>query len=443
MRHKHQRPRDRAPTEAFIESLAHDGRGIAHVNGKIVFIHGALPGERIRFMYERTQNRYDEGRVQEVLEPAIERVSPQCLHFGVCGGCNLQHLQATTQILVKQKILQDTLEHVGKVSPRAGFLPPLVAKHWGYRRKARLGVKYVIAKNKLLIGFRERKSSFITDVQQCEILHPKVGQHLNVLNATITDLSIRNQIPQIEMAMGDDTCVLVIRTLAPLNNQDRDKLHGLAKDHELNLYIQTGGPGQLEPLNTTIDLEYTLPDLNLRFKFQPLDFTQINLDLNRLLVNRILDLLHPQPHERILDLFCGIGNFTLPLATRANKVLGIEADIGLISRAKENAIINGINNCDFCITDLYGQLNQATWLNEKFDQVVLDPPRSGAMQVLPYLPKLGAKRILYISCLPATLARDAGILVNELGYTLQLAGVMDMFPHTAHVESLALFDKTN
>lgn len=437
---KNSKPKNRTFAEATIESLSQDGRGVTHVNGKTVFIHGALPGERVHFAYERIHNRCDEGSVQEVLESAVERVTPQCPHFGVCGGCNLQHLQATAQILNKQKILQDALEHIGKVQPKHGYLPPLVAGHWGYRRKARLGVKYVETKGKLLIGFRERKSSFITDLRQCEVLHPKVGQKITALSTAIANLSIYKHIPQIEMAMGDETCVLVIRTLKALNNQDREQLHKFEIDHDLNFYIQTGGPEQLEPVDSIANLEYTLPDINLRFKFEPLDFTQINLELNRLLVNTVLELLNPQLNERILDLFCGIGNFTLPLATRSQMVLGVEADAGLITRAKNNAVINQISNCNFCVTDLYAPLQQAIWLNETFDKVLLDPPRSGAMQVLSYLPKLGVKRILYVSCLPATLARDAGILVNELGYTLQIAGVMDMFPHTAHVESLAMFE---
>lgn len=441
MRHTPKRPQDRAPTLATIESLAQDGRGVAHIDGKTVFIHGALPGERVQFTYERIQRNFDAGHVQSVLEPATTRIVPRCPHFGVCGGCCLQHLEATAQIRAKEQVLRDALEHIGKVQPQHGYLPPLTAQPWGYRRKARLGVKYVEAKSKLLIGFRERNSAFVTDLHRCEILHPTVGERLELLRTVIEQLSIRKQIPQIEVAMGDADCVLIIRVLSNPNEQDKERLRQFATQYGLYLYLQTGGPQQLEPLTTAADLTYSLPELNLRLKFQPLDFTQVNLELNRLLIAQVLKLLNPQPQERILDLFCGIGNFTLPLATRAHAVIGVEGDAGLVARANANAVANGITNCQFHTTDLYAALNNASWLNAAFDTVVLDPPRSGAMQILPHLPKLGARQILYISCLPATLARDAGILVNELGFKLSIAGVMDMFPHTAHVESLAVFER--
>jgi len=426
--------------EALIESLAQDGRGVTHLDGKAVFIHGALPGERVRFVYERVQRRFDEGRVQEVLEPSPDRVAPRCPHFGMCGGCSLQHLRAGAQIHVKEQVLRDALGHIGKVQPEADYLPPLVAGHWGYRRKARLGVKYVEKKGRLLVGFRERGSALVADLQRCEVLHPKLGQHLSELGELIAGLTIRNRVPQVEMTMGDEACALVFRVLTPPTTDDQALLCRFGREHGFTLYLQEAGPESVRPLDAPADLSYHLPALDLRLRFAPLDFTQVHLELNRMLVARTLELLDPQPQERVLDLFCGIGNFTLPLATRAGAVTGVEGEAGLVARAQENAQAHGLDHCRFHVANLYGPLDQAPWLRESFDQVLLDPPRSGAIEILPLLPRLGARRILYISCYPATLARDAGVLVHELGYHLRSAGVMDMFPHTTHVESMALFE---
>jgi len=429
--------------EVFIESLTQDGRGVAHIDGKAIFIHGALPGETVRFTYNKIQKRFDEGTVQEILTAAPKRVLPKCPHFGICGGCSLQHLETTAQIQAKEQILRDALVHIGKVQPQSGYLPPLVAKHWGYRRKARLGVRYVERKGQLLVGFRERGSSFITNMQSCQVLHPKLGMHIIALRETLASLSICKQIPQVEMAMGDTSCILVIRVLAAPSTADRLKLSQFAYIHDMHIYLQTGGPQQVEPLDKTAHLGYSIPELGLSLEFEPLDFTQVHLELNQLLITRVLELLNPQNNSHILDLFCGIGNFTLPLATCSNRVVGVEGDAGLVARAKNNAVTNGLNNCEFFTTDLYKELDLTTapWLQQTFSQIVLDPPRSGALQLLPHLPKLNAQQLLYISCLPATLARDAEILVHELGYTLDVAGVMDMFPHTAHVESIALFTR--
>ena len=426
--------------EVVIESLAQDGRGVAHRDGKAVFIHGALPGERVRFVYERVQRRFDEGRVQEVLEPSPNRVAPRCPHFGVCGGCSLQHLREAAQIHAKEQVLRDALAHIGRVQP-ASYLPPLVAGHWGYRRKARLGVKYVAKKGRLLVGFRERGSSFITELQRCEVLHPRLGQRLLELGELIAGLTIRDRVPQVEMAMGDQTCALVLRVLTPPTTDDQARLRRFGSEHGFALYLQEGGPDSLRPLDAPADLNYHLPTLELQLHFSPLDFTHVHLELNRRLVEQALILLDPQPHERVLDLFCGIGNSTLPLPTRAGPVTGVEGEAGLVARARQNALAHGFDSCRFYTADLYGPLDQEPWVQESFDRVLLDPPRSGAMELLPLLPRLGAHRILYISCYPATLARDAGVLVHELGYRLECAGVMDMFPHTAHVESIALFHR--
>ncbi len=436
--------RRRVPTEAVeitVESLTQDGRGVAHRDGKAVFIHGALPGERVIFTYDRVQRRYDEGSVQQVLHPSPDRVEPRCPHFGVCGGCSMQHLRGEQQIRVKEQALQDALERIGKVAPEE-ILPPLGSGHWGYRRKARLGAKYVIKKGKVLVGFRERGSSFVTDLGGCEVLHPKVGDKIAAFVELIEGLSIRDKVPQIEVSMGDTDCALIFRVLAPPDQPDLERLRTFGAEHGFVIYLQPGGPDSVYPLeDSPTELFYTLPELELRLCFSPRDFTQVNLELNRRMVERALALLDPQPEERVLDLFCGIGNFTLPLATRAGHVTGVEGEAGLVARARQNAAANRLGNTRFYTTNLYAELDNEPWLLERFDQVLLDPPRSGAQEVLPHLPRLGVQRILYISCYPSTLARDAGILVNELGYRMCSAGVMDMFPHTAHVESIALFER--
>jgi len=437
------------PVEITVESLTQDGRGVAHRDGKAVFIHGALPGERVVFTYDRVQKRYDEGSVQQVLEPSPDRVEPRCPHFGVCGGCGMQHLDEGQQIRFKEQALHDALERLGKVQPEQN-LEPLVAGHWGYRRKARLGAKYVVKKGKLLVGFRERGSSFVTDLGGCEVLHPKVGRKITDLAELIEGLSIRDKVPQIEVSMGDSLCALIFRVLAEPAEADLDRLRAFGREHDFVIYLQPGGPESVQPLEGPApDLYYTLPEpesepeseQELRLCFSPQDFTQVNLELNRLMVERALQMLDPQPEERVLDLFCGIGNFTLPLAKRAGQVTGVEGEGALVARARQNAEANRLENTRFYTANLYEELDNEPWLLERFDKVLLDPPRSGAQEILPRLPGLGAQRILYISCYPATLARDAGILVNELGYKLRSAGVMDMFPHTAHVESIALFER--
>lgn len=433
------KPLPQEPVEAQIESLTQDGRGVAHVNGKAVFLHGGLPGERVRFSYQRVQRRYDEGRVVEVLDPSPERVAPACPHFGLCGGCSLQHLAPERQIHYKEQALHDALERIGKVRPDSR-LPPLVADAWGYRRKARLGVKYVIKKEKLLVGFREQGSSLVADLSRCLVLHPRIGERLAALATLVNGLSIRDRVPQIEVSMGDEVAALIFRVLAPPSPGDLERLTAFGAEHGFDLYLQDGGPDSLRPLAPNPrELAYQVN--GLRLAFAPQDFTQVNLALNRMMVARALELLDPDPDSRVLDLFCGIGNFSLPLATRAAQVIGVEGDAGLVARAQANAAANGLANLSFQVANLYGKLEDQPWLRERFNQVLLDPPRGGAQEVLPWLPKLGARRLLYVSCYPSTLARDAGLLVHEHGYRLRAAGVMDMFPHTAHVESMALFER--
>jgi 23S rRNA (uracil1939-C5)-methyltransferase len=429
------------PVEAVIESLNHDGRGVAHVEEKAVFIYGGLPGEKVRFRYLKRKRSYDEGSVVEVLTASPKRVEPRCEQFGICGGCSLQHMDSTSQIEAKQQVLLENLEHIGKVAAER-VLPPLTGEAWGYRRKARLGAKFVDKHGKVFVGFRERGTSFITDTAHCDILHPKVGTILDKLGSLIDDLSINNKVPQVEMSMGDEVCVLIFRIMEPITESDRQKLGAFGQQHDLHIYIQEGGPETIRPLEgIPAQLSYKLPDFDLELEFLPSDFTQVNSDINRKMLNLTMELLDPKADEKVLDLFCGVGNFTLPLARLAQQVTGVEGDAGLVSRARENAERNGLNNVNFHVANLYESLEEENWLKESFDKVLLDPPRSGAAEILEYLPKMGAKRIVYVSCYPGTLARDAGILVNQLGYKLKAAGVMDMFPHTGHVESIALFEK--
>jgi 23S rRNA (uracil1939-C5)-methyltransferase len=435
------KPLPAEPVEARIESLTHDGRGLAHLDGKAVFVHGALPGERVLFRYTKLQRRYDEGAVTEVLSASPQRVEPRCPHFGLCGGCSLQHMEASAQIRMKQEILADVLRRIGKVEPEE-WLPPLSAGHWGYRRKARLGVKYVEKKGKTLVGFRERGNNFLADLGRCEVLHPAVGEKLGELSELVNGLATRDRVPQIEVAMGDGPCVLLFRVLDPPGGEDLRRLASFGAQHGFHIYLQQGGPESVRPLpGHELDLSYSLPRHNIRLHFEPSDFTQVNLELNRLMVDRALDLLDPQPDERVLDLFCGLGNFTLPLARRAAEVVGVEGDSTLVERARNNAERNAIQNARFHTADLYGELDLYPWRRERFEKAVLDPPRSGALQVLELMPLLGIRRLVYVSCYPSTLARDADRLVNGLGYRLLAAGAMDMFPHTAHVESIALFER--
>lgn len=425
--------------ETEIESLSHDGRGVAHVDGKTIFVHGALPGEKITFHYIRSQRRYDEGVVDEVLLPSPQRVEPGCENFSICGGCSLQHLGPEHQIAYKQQALLDAFRHIAGIEADE-VMPPLVSEPWGYRRKARLGVKYVAKKGKVLIGFRERGSSFVTDMQRCPVLHPAIGEKLGALAEVLHSLSVRDKIPQIEVAMGDHSIVLIFRLLSPLSDDDEKILGGFCHQQNWCCYIQEGGPQTVTPLDgDAVTLSYQLPEQHLQFDFLPTDFTQVNTEINRRMISQAMQWLNPHSDENILDLFCGLGNFTLPLAQLCSSVTGVEGDASLIERARLNAVENGIDNVDFHIANLYEELAGRSWMKLQYDAALLDPPRSGAQEMVPMLSQLGAGRILYVSCYPGTLARDAELLVKEYGYRLVRAGVMDMFPHTAHVESMALF----
>lgn len=443
---RHRKPRgvQNSPLmEATIESLTLEGQGVAHVDGKTVFIDGALPGERVTFRYTSHKAKHDEGKVETVLQASPERVTPKCQHFGVCGACSWQHIAVEAQIHHKQQAMLDQLQRIGKVQPRTVFAP-LTAEAWGYRRKARLGVRWVRKKGKALVGFREKEGSFLAELDRCEILHPSVGEHLTDLQALVGSLDARETIPQIEVAVGDNATALVVRHMQDLSNADTEKLLVFAREFGYQLYLQPKGPETvhcLYPENPK--LYYTHPPFNTRVDFTPLDFFQVNQAINRQMVARAVELLDPQPEDTVLDLFCGLGNFTLPLARYAKQVIGVEGDSAMVQRARAAAQANGIHNTDYYACNLMGEdLGHEPWLTkQRYDKILLDPPRAGAKEIIPHIGKLKAARIVYVSCDPATLARDAGMLVHEHGYTLVGAGVMDMFPHTAHVESIAVFER--
>lgn len=425
--------------EVEIESLTHDGRGVARIDGKTVFVAGALPGERARIRYSKRHRNYDEARVEELLSRSLDRIEPRCPHFGVCSGCAFQHLPAGRQIEVKQNVLAENFERIGKVSPER-WLPPLSDEEWGYRRKGRLSVKWVEQKNKAVVGFREDNPRFIADLSICHTLLPEVGQRIDALSELIGSLAARREIAQIEIAAGDDTVALVFRHLLPLVDADREKLKAFGMQHDLAILLQPKGPDSVHPLwPETIDLHFRIVDAAVDLAFKPLDFIQVNAGMNQRMIRRTLDLLDVQADDVVLDLFCGLGNFTLPIARHAAAVVGIEGDEGLVARAAANAERNGIGNARFHAADLLLNHASSTWARADYGKLLLDPPRSGAAAVLDYLPRKGTDRIVYVSCHPGSLARDAGILVNRHGFRLAEAGVMDMFPHTAHVESIALF----
>jgi 23S rRNA (uracil1939-C5)-methyltransferase len=439
---RHRRPpRLPDPVERVgVESLGHDGRGVAHPGGKAVFIDGALPGETVAIDYLATHRTYDEARVSTVHAPSPYRVEPRCAHFGVCGGCSLQHLEAGEQILAKQQVLLDNLKRIGRVMPDE-VLPPLRGPVWGYRGKARLGVKDVIKKGRVLVGFREKHASYVADLRRCEVLHPSVGERIPAIADLISGLKARSRIPQVEVAASDNVTALVFRHLDALGEADLESLKAFARDQDFHVYLQPGGPDSVRPLWPEDSmLSYALPAQGIELDFRPTDFTQINSALNRQMVERVLQLLEPEGSHRVLDLFCGLGNFTLPLARHAGEVVGIEGDAGLVARARHNAARNGIANAAFHVADLSMSRIEARWAGETYQRILLDPPRNGAAAALDIVGNIRPARVVYVSCHPGSLARDAARLVEEFGYRLLAAGVMDMFPHTAHVESIALFE---
>jgi 23S rRNA (uracil1939-C5)-methyltransferase len=427
---------------AEVVGLTHDGQGIVR-SGKTVFVAGALPGETVSFERIRKHRQHDDGRLLEVLRPAAERVTPRCAHFGVCGGCALQHLAPEAQVAMKEQELRDNLERVAHVECRT-WLPALRGPVWGYRRRARLGAKYVPKKGKVVVGFRERLAPYVADVTQCEVLAAPVGALVEALSQVLGSLDIRQHVPQIEVAVADNATALVLRVLQTPTAQDRAKLHDFAARHALRLYLQSGGLESVAELAvgevTASPLNYALPAFDLTLEFVPTDFVQVNGGVNQGLVARALELLCPSAQSRVLDLYCGLGNFTLALARTAAHVVGVEGESGLVERARHNARRNGLANVEFHVADLSkpAELPQG-WLHGRYTHVLLDPPRVGAApEMLSAIAGLAPERVLYVSCHPGSLARDLGILVHQHGFILESAGVVDMFPHTAHLESMAL-----
>jgi 23S rRNA (uracil1939-C5)-methyltransferase len=429
--------------EVTIESLSHDAQGVGHVDGKTIFVEGALPGEHVEYGLLRSKPSFDKGSATRILTVSPDRVlQPRCDSFGICGGCSLQHLQEDAQLDYKQQIVKENFLKIGNVQP-GRWLEPITGPSWGYRRKARIGVKLVPKKGGVLVGFRERRSSYITDISFCHVLDTRVARLVPEIRSLIAGLSCPDRIPQIEVAAGDDALALVFRHLVAFTREDLDDLKHFAKAHGVQLWLQPGGPETISPLwpASPEPLAYALPDFDVEIQFRATDFTQVNVDVNRKMVARALDLLKLDRHDEVLDLFCGLGNFSLPLARRAKSVLGIEGDELLVNGARENARRNRITNTRFLKGDLYQETETPPWQGAAFNKLLIDPPRSGAMEVIRHLASVLPERIVYVSCYPSTLARDAGYLVDELGYRFESACVMDMFPQTSHVESIALFTK--
>ena len=426
-----------------ILSLDHEGHGVARIDGKVTFVDGALAGERAEIAVYRKHAKYNSANAVAILDPSAQRTEPRCRYFGRCGGCSMQHLEASAQVAAKQRVLEESLARIGKVRPDV-ILPALHGPSWGYRHRARLSSRRVDKKGGVLVGFHEKRSSFIADIASCEILTPDVSALIQPLRELIVQLSNADRTPQIEVAVGEHVTVLVFRLLEPWSDEDAAKVRSFAERHRVQVWEQKKGPDTARPFWPEIapELSYSLPEFGLVMPFRPTEFTQVNTAINRALVGRALRLLQPRAGERIADLFCGLGNFTLPIASSGAEVLGIEGSAELVARARENALRNRLPNARFAVDNLFEMTPEKFAALGHFDKLLIDPPRSGAIEVVKSLPDSGGpQRIVYVSCDPATLARDAEVLVHVKGYRLEAAGIANMFPHTAHVESIALFQR--
>jgi 23S rRNA (uracil1939-C5)-methyltransferase len=427
-----------------VAALTLEGSGVLAPGGKRVLVPGALAGEEVGFQRRRRRRNYDEGVLVEIRRPSPERVSPACQYFGRCGGCSLQHLAPDAQLALKQTTLLDSLARIGSVTPE-DLLQPVRGAIWSYRRRARLAVRHVERKGRVLVGFREAEKPWVVDMLSCATVVPAIGSLIDPLSGLVGRLSIRARLPQVEATAAENATALVFRVLDPPSPADRDELRAFAAAHGVRVYLQPGDPASALPLDPepgAADLHYTLPSFGLALTFGLTDFIQVHAEVNRLMVDQALRLLAPGPSDRALDLYCGIGNFTLPLARRAGEVLGLEGAPAAVARAQANAAGAGIASARFAVADLAGAGAEGAWTRQRFDLALLDPPRTGAAELLPALARTGPRRIVYVSCHPGTLARDAGLLVRDHGYRLTRAGIMDMFPHTSHVESMAVFDRT-
>jgi 23S rRNA (uracil1939-C5)-methyltransferase len=441
-----------------IESLDQEGRGVARVEGKAVFVEGALPGEHVRIETLKKKAAYEIARVVAVDKANPSRVTPRCPHFGVCGGCTLQHADVALQVAAKQRTLEDALERIGRVKPQT-LLPPIAGPAWRYRHRARLSVRHVPKKGGVLVGFHERKSSYVADMRECHVLPQHISDLLPALRMLIASLTIRDRVPQIELAVGErlpaidavssapaTVYALVLRVLDLPSTTDEAKLVAFADMHGVEIWLQPGGPNTATPFHPRYaTLAYTLPEFDVAVPFLPTDFTQVNAEVNRVLVRRAITLLGPGPGERIGDFFSGLGNFSLPIARRGAAVVGVEGNAALVKRAQANAARNGLGDeATFVVANLFAATHETVAALGRLDRALIDPPREGAIDLVKALPQRDdegfLKRIVYVSCNPATLARDAAVLVNDRGYRLSAAGIVNMFPHTAHVESIAVFE---
>ena len=434
--------------DVVIESLDQEGRGVAHVDGKVTFVEGALPGERVDAVVVREKPSFAVARAETIRKASASRVQPRCPHFGVCGGCTLQHAHTSLQIAAKQRALEEALARIGRVRPEI-VLPPIEGPAWEYRYRARMSVRHVVKKGGVLVGFHERKSSFVADMTQCYVVPRKLSDLLPRLRELIGALTIRDRLPQIEVAVGETQhCLvyaLVLRILEPLSRDDETALATFEDTHGVEFWLQSGGPATIVPFRKATALAYLLPEFDLRMPFAPTEFTQVNYAINRVLVRRAMAQLAPQPGECVADFFCGIGNFTLPIARLGAHAVGVEGSAALVRRAQENAAANGLTDrTTFLAANLFADTERTLASLGHIDRVLIDPPREGAVELVKALPAKespeGLKRIVYVSCAPGTLARDASVLVHERGYHLAAAGVVNMFPHTAHVESIAVFE---
>jgi 23S rRNA (uracil1939-C5)-methyltransferase len=430
--------------EADIVGLAHDGRGIARVDGKAVFVDGALPGERVSLRVVKSRRHMDEAFLGEILRASPDRVAPKCAHFGICGGCSLQHLAPAAQIAVKQDQLLEDLARIGRVVPER-VLAPLGGPEWGYRRRARLGVKYVHKKGRVLAGFRERDKPYLADLAACEVLVGELRSLPQDLAALVDSFEMREHVPQVEVAVGDEATALVFRVMQTPSAADQGKLAAFGRERGLRIYLQPGGLDSIRILGegpAPSALAYRIASADVRIEFGPVDFIQVNAAINDAMVAAALAELQVTATDRVLDLFSGLGNFTLPLARRAAAVVGVEGDAGLVAKARANAASNQIGNAAFFTENLFEPKDFGPWAGGRFERVLLDPPRAGAREVVERMASWRPKRVVYISCHPGSLARDAGILCESQGFRLVAAGVMDMFPHTTHVESIAVFERS-
>ena len=427
-----------------IESLDHEGKGIGRRDGKTIFVDGALTGESVIASSYRKKPEFEQAQATQILKSSPYRVIPKCAWFGICGGCTHQHLDEAAQVAAKQRVLEDCFKHIGKVRPES-ILPPIHGPTWGYRTRARLSVRHVPKKGGVLVGFHERRSSYVADMTSCEVLPPHISALLPLLRELVASLSIRDRLPQIELAAGDTVSVLVLRIMEPLTLEDETRLRDFADLHGIQFWLQPKGPDTAYPFHPldAHELSYSLPEFNLEMPFRPTEFTQVNHGINRMLIRRAVRMLGVQAGERIGDFFCGLGNFSLPIARRGAQVVGIEGSQALVTRAIENADRNGLaEHSEFLVANLFEMTPERYLELGGFDKLLIDPPRDGAIELVKSLPDAGTPlRIVYVSCNPATLARDAAVLVHQKGYRLVAAGVANMFPHTAHVESIALFER--